>query len=427
MTLGPDTVFEHILAHAGEQKQIAVKGDLGSAPVARTFETTFQKGYVAHAPMEPHAALADVRHGGATVWASTQTPFPTRDSVAKALGFDPKTVRIITPFLGGGFGGKSASGQAVEAARLSQICGKPVQVERTRSEEFFYDTFDPASVVTVSSALDRDGRISRWDYAVFAAGERGANTFYDIPNLRIRSAGGTSYGGAPAITGLHPFAVGPWRGPGANMNVFATESQIDIMAAAAGVDPVAFRLKHITDPRMRRVLQAASAAFGWRPSVGASGRGQGVACSSDAGSCVATMAEVKVDPATGKVTVLRIICAQDMGVVVNPNGARMQIEGGLTMGLGYTLTEELRFNGGDILDRNFDTYHLPRFSGAPPIEAILVKNDDLEPQGCGEPATTTTGAVIANAVFDATGVRMLRLPMTPERILAALPTSAQRQ
>jgi isoquinoline 1-oxidoreductase len=419
-TLNQDTIFEHLLAHAGAPTQVAAKGNLATAPAAKPFETVFQKGYVAHAPIEPHAAIADVRPDGATVWASTQTPFPTRDGIAAALGFDPKLVRVITPFVGGGFGGKSAGGQAVEAARLSQSCGKPVQVERTRAEEFFYDTFDPAAVVKISSALDRDGRISRWDYQVFAAGERGATTFYDIPNLRILSAGGMSYGGAPPVKDLHPFAVGPWRAPGANMNVFATESQIDIMAAAAGVDPMAFRLKHLGDIRMRGVLQAAADAFGWRPAAGPSGRGHGIALSSDAGSFVATMAEVKVDKASGKVTVVRMVCAQDMGIIVNPEGARMQIEGGLTMGLGYALTEEVRFQGGEVLDQNFDSYHLPRFSAVPRIEAVLVRNNELAPQGCGEPAITTAGAVIANAVFDATGARMLRLPMTPKRVAAAI-------
>ena len=420
--LTSDTIFDHIRANAGEQKTLMASGDLAAAPVARSFETTFHKGYVAHAPMETHAALADVRGGHATVWASTQTPFPTRDAVAKALGFDTKAVRVITPFLGGGFGGKSAGAQAVEAALLSRACGKPVQVERTRAEEFFFDTFDPASVVTVRSGLDKDGRISLWDYAVFAAGERGAATFYDIPNVRVLSSGGASYGGAAPVAGLHPFAVGPWRGPGANMNGFAIELQIDIMAAAAGVDPLAFRLKHIKDPRMRAVLQAAAEAFGWTPGPG--GRGFGIGCNVDAGSCVATMAEVKVDTTTGVVSVVRIVCAQDMGIVVNPDGARMQIEGGLTMGLGYALSEELRFRGGDILDHNLDSYRLPRLSHAPRIQAVLVRNDDLAPQGCGEPAITTTGAALANAVFDATGARVLRLPMTPARVLAAIKARA---
>ncbi len=423
-TLNQDSIFDHLVAQAGPATEIATKGDLNvdpsNAPMARTFETVFQKGYVAHAAIEPHAAIADVRADGATIWASTQTPFPTRDSIAAAIKLDPKRVRVITPFVGGGFGGKSAGGQAIEAARLSQICGRPVQVERTRAEEFFLDTFDPASVVKIRSALDREGKIARWESVVFAAGERGIAPCYDIPNLRLASAGGISYAGAPLPKDLHPFAVGPWRAPGANMNVFAVESQIDIMAAAAGADPLAFRLAHISDPRMRNVLRSAADAFGWQAAVGPSGRGYGIALSSDAGSLVATIAEAKVDKASGKVTVVRMVCAQDMGIIVNPEGARMQIEGGLTMGLGYALSEELRFRGGEILDRNFDSYHLPRFSAVPRIEVVLVTNNALAPQGCGEPAITTTGAVIANAVFDATGARMLRLPMTPARVAAAI-------
>jgi isoquinoline 1-oxidoreductase len=200
------------------------------------------------------------------------------------------------------------------------------------------------------------------------------------------------------------------------MNAFAMESQIDVMAAAAGADPLEFRLRHLTDPRMRRVLQAAADAFGWKSGAFPSGTGRGVACSVDAGSYDALMAEVRVDPADGTVRVERVVCAQDMGIVVNPVGAKMQMEGSITMGLGYTFAEELRFRGGDILDRNFKTYRIPRFSWVPRIETVLVKNDDLAPQGGGEPAIVATGAVIANAVFDATGARIDRLPLTPERV-----------
>jgi CO/xanthine dehydrogenase Mo-binding subunit len=204
------------------------------------------------------------------------------------------------------------------------------------------------------------------------------------------------------------------------MNAFAIESQMDLMAARAAEDPLAFRLRHLTDSRMRRVLLAAADAFGWQTAAAPSRRGFGLACNIDAGTYVATMAEVKVDQATGRVQVLRVVCAQDMGIVVNPEGAKMQMEGGITMGLGYTLSEELRFHGGEILDRNFDTYTIPRFSWVPRIECVLVRNDDLAPQGGGEPPITTTGAVIANAVFDATGARLHRLPMTPDRIRQAI-------
>ena len=419
--LDEETIFDHIVKAAAPPKESLHRGDLAvRAKAARVFETTYHKGYVAHAPIEPHTALADVKGRKATVWASTQTPFPTRDRIAEILRFDAKNVRVITPYVGGAFGGKSASGQAVEAARLSQLAGKPVQVAWTRAEEFFYDTFDPAAVVKIVSGVDRRGRASLWDYSVYAAGERGASLLYDIPNARIRSFGGVVYGPAEAKSSIHPFNVGPWRAPGANMNAFAVESQVDIMASAAGVDPLAFRLRHLTDPRMRRVLEAAANAFGWKPAAAPSRRGFGLACGIDAGTYVATMAEVHVDKATGQVTVKRIVCAQDMGIVVNPDGAKMQMEGAITMGLGYALAEELRFRGGEIIDRNFDTYHIPRFSWVPRIETVLVKNDGLAPQGGGEPAIVPTGAVLANALFDATGARLFRLPMTPERIRQAI-------
>jgi isoquinoline 1-oxidoreductase len=420
--LDPENIFDHLVNTATDQKTAVDRGDVRAARAgaARVFENSYRKGYVAHAPIETHTALADVKNGKATVWASTQTPFPTRDLVAQALKLPPQDVRVITPYVGGGFGGKSASMQAVEAARLSQAIGQPVQVAQTRAEEFFYDTFDPAAVVKIVSGIDGKGRITLWDSVVYAAGERGSALLYEIPNKRIRLVGRTSFAAETDTVSVHPFAVGPWRAPGANMNVFAVESQIDMMASAAGVDPIEFRLRHLGDARMRRVLQSAADAFGWKAAAGPSKRGFGVACSVDAGTHVATIAEVKVDVASGKVKVQRIVCAQDMGIVVNPVGARMQIEGGLTMGLGYVFSEELRFHGGQVLDRNFDTYGITRFSGAPRIEAVLVRNDEMAPQGGGEPSITTTGAVMANAVFDATGARMTRLPMTPARVRDAL-------
>jgi isoquinoline 1-oxidoreductase len=421
-TLDPDSIHEHLVTRADALKTLAERGDVAAARAgaAHVFEASYQKGYVAHAALEPHAAVAQISGGKVTVWASTQTPFPTRDRIAAMLGLDPKDVRVITPLLGGGFGGKSADGQALEAARLAQITGRSVQVAWTRSEEFFNDTFDPASVVKIVSALQADGRISLWDSIVYSAGERGALACYDIPNARFRSTGAGSYGASASQATLHPFAVGPWRGPGANMNAFAIESQIDMMAAAIAEDPLAFRLRNLADPRMRRVLQAAADAFGWQPAVASSGRGVGIACNVDAGTYVATMAEVRVNADSGQVQVLRVVCAQDMGIVVNPEGAKMQIEGGVTMGLGYTLAEELRFLGGTILDQNFGSYAIPRFSWVPRIQTVLVKNDDLAPQGGGEPPITTTGAVIANAVFDAIGARLFRLPMTADRVRQAI-------
>jgi CO/xanthine dehydrogenase Mo-binding subunit len=192
------------------------------------------------------------------------------------------------------------------------------------------------------------------------------------------------------------------------------------MAAKLAMDPLEFRLRNLNDKRMIRVLKAAAERFGWRASPAPSGRGWGVACATDVGAYVATMAEIEVDQESGRVRVKRIVCAQDIGLVINPEGARMQMEGSLMMGLGYTLTEEVRFKGGQILDHNFDTYEIPHFSWLPKIEVVLIDNPGMPPLGGGEPPIVCVGGTIANAVFDATGARLFELPMTPERIKKAM-------
>jgi isoquinoline 1-oxidoreductase len=413
-------LFAHLLRSAPPGQVVAQGGDLeeGRKQASVTFDATYLNRYVAHAPIEPHSALAKIEGGKVTVWASTQRPFGARDEVARALGLSPKEVRVLTPFVGGGFGGKTRGRQIVEAARLAKITGKPVQVAWTREEEFFYDTFRPAAIVQIRTGLDGASRLAFWDYRVLFAGDRGARSFYDVAHHRTTSVGGWS--GA-----AHPFETGAWRAPGSNTNTFARESQIDILAAKAGMDPLAFRLAHLSDPRMRRVVTEAARRFRWRAAPAPSGKGQGLACGDYLGTHVAAMAEVEVDGESGAVRVKRIVCAQDMGQVVNPEGAKMQVEGGLMMGLGYALTEEVHFRGGEIRDRNFDTYQIPRFSWLPRIEAVLIDNPDLPPSGGGEPSITCAGAVVANAIFDAIGARLFELPMTPERVKRALAASGK--
>jgi nicotinate dehydrogenase subunit B len=416
----PDTesIFDYLVEKAPGGKTVAQGGNVAEGEKTGTAvsEETYLDGYVSHAPMETHSAVARIEGGEATVWASTQTPFGLRDMVAGALGIPGEKVRILTPFVGGGFGGKSGGQQAVEAARLAKKTGKPVQVVWSRAEEFFYDTFRPAAVVKIRSGTGDTGRIAFWDYKVFFAGERGSQQFYDIPHHSTVAAGEWR-GDGPSP---HPFAVGAWRAPASNTNSFARESQIDIRAAKAGIDPVEFRLKNLRDKRMRKTLETAARGFGWTPATSPSGRGLGVACGIDAGTYVALIAEVDVDEKTGRVQAKRVVCGQDMGVVVNPKGAVQQIEGCIIMGLGYALSEDVRFRGGQILEKNFDTYELPRFSWVPEIEAHLVENDALAPQGGGEPAIVCMGGVIANAIYDAVGARLHRMPMTPERVKDAL-------
>ena len=425
--LNNTNIFSHLRKSASEGEAAPVTvteaGNLetGKSEAVHTFNAAYKNHYVAHAPQENHTAVVQIEGDKATVWASTQAPFRAQTDAATALGFPPEKVRVITPFVGGGFGGKTRNQQVTEAARLAKLTGKPVQVAWSRKEEFFYDTFRPAAIVDIQSGLNKDNKIIFWDYRILFAGDRSSQPFYAIPHHRVLSTG--RWGGR---SGGHPFGVGAWRGPGSNTNVFAIESQIDIMAEKAGMDPLEFRLYNLKDARMKRVLQAAADKFDRPLAKAPSGRGYGVACTDYRGTYVAALAEVQADANKGEIRVKRVVCAQDTGEIINPEGIRMQIEGCITMGLGYPFTEEIRFTNGKILDENFDTYEIPRFSWLPKIETVLVDNPEVPPQGCGEPAITLMGGLLANAVYDALGARLFELPMTPSRIKAALATKKNR-
>jgi len=412
-------IFEHLLSVAPEGEVVSEGGNLkqGEGLCREVIERTYLDGYKAHAALETHTALAKFQDDGVTVWASTQNPFSLQEDIASAVGLQAEKARIITPFVGGGFGGKTFNLQAEEAARLAKIVGRPVQVAWTRAEEFFLDTFRPAALVKIRAGTDGKGRLALWDYGVYFAGERGSRHFYDIPHHRTR-AFGQSWRGAQ---GTHPFRTGAWRAPANNTNTFARESHIDILAAAEGMDPLEFRLKNLKDARMIRVLEAVAEKFGWSPGKAPSGRGYGIACGIDAGTYVAHMAEVAVDRKTGAVRVLRVACAQDMGLSINPGGAAIQMEGCITMGLGYALAEDIHFRAGEIFDLNFDTYEIPRFSWLPRIDTVIIEDREAPAQGGGEPAIICMGAVIANAIFDATGARLFQMPMNKERLKKALP------
>ncbi len=420
-TVDDVTIFDHLVRNAPRGQAVGTPaGDLaeGERRAASVFDSTFYNSYVAHAPLETHAATVNIEGDRIKVWASTQAPFGVRNQVAQALGVTQDRVHVVMPpYVGGGFGGKTSGPQAVEAARLAKITGKPVQVTWSRAEEFFYDTFRPAAVVKIKSGIEGAGRLVLWDFTVYAAGDRNADTFYDVPNQRTMAHGGWS-GQQPA--GYHPFGVGPWRAPSVNTNTFARESQMDIMAAKAGIDPVEFRRRNLSDKRMLRVLDAAAERFKWTPGKAPSGRGVGVALAIYSGSYVATMAEVAVNRSTGAVTVNRIVCAEEIGLVVNPEGTRLQMEGSLTMGLGYALSEEVHFKDGKVLDTGFDSYGITHFSWVPKIETIIIDAPELAASGGGEPPIVGVGAVIANAIFDATGARLYHLPMTAARVKEAL-------
>jgi isoquinoline 1-oxidoreductase len=406
------SIFDYLLNSDVEERINNEEGNVtaGRNASKTVIESTFYNSYVAHSPIETHTALAYLEGDKIIAIVSTQSPYGVQEMIARELELPLEKVRIITPFVGGAFGGKAPAQQALEASRLTRLCNRPVMVHWTREEEFFYDTFRPAAVVKISSGIDDQAKLSMWDFKVYYAGARGSDTIYDVPDRRTATY---------SARNVHPFSTGAWRAPGNNTNTFARESQIDMMAAKAGIDALEFRLKNLKDEKMIAVLKAVAELFGWTPAKSPDGRGYGIACGIDAGSYVAHMAEVKVDRKTGHVEVVRVACAQDMGFCVNPHGSKMQIEGCIMMGLGYTLTEQVDFTGGDIKTSNYGTYKIPQFTWLPKMQTFIL--DKKEPmQGGGEPAIICMGGVIANAIFDATGARLYQLPMTPERVLEAI-------
>ncbi len=270
MQVNDKTIFDHFKYMGKKANVIRTKGDIeaGRQSSEKVIESEFYNSYVAHAPMEPHVAAAKMEGDKITVWVSNQTPFPTQENISRELGLPLEKVCVITPFVGGGFGGKGANPQAVEVAKITKMTGKPVMLAWTRQEEFFYDTLRPAAVVKINSGIDKAGMITFWDFSVYYAGSRGSDTIYNVPNDKT-----TSYdqrGGDPPV---HPYAVGPWRAPGNNTNTYARELQIALMASRAGMDPLEFRIKNLKDEKMVTVLKAVADKFGYTPAKSPSGRG----------------------------------------------------------------------------------------------------------------------------------------------------------
>jgi len=319
-----ETIFQYLEDTIQDNKVVEKEGSLQAGKEVSTNyrEATYQDGYKAHASIETHVATCYFEGDKVTIWASTQSPFGTRASVAKALEMPLEKVHIKQIFLGGGFGGKSNSQQSVEAATIAKLCGKPVQLVWSRKEEFMYDNFRTAAVVKVAGGADSKGKLKVWDFDIYCAGTRGTELFYAIPNKRIRFFN---------QSGVHPFGTGAWRAPGNNTTTFARESHIDVVSHAAGINPLDFRLNNLENKDMIETLQLAAKTFGYykekKPGVG-----YGIALGQDAGTLVAMIAEVFVDKETGVVQPIRVVCAQDMGQVVNPHGATLQTEGGITMG-----------------------------------------------------------------------------------------------
>ena len=364
---------------------------------------TYTVAYIAHVPLEPRAAVAEWSGDRLTVWTGTQRPFGVRDELATAFGIPAARVRVIVPDTGSGYGGKHTGEAAVEAARLAKAAGKPVKLVWTREEEFAWAYFRPAGVIDVAAALGNDGTLAEWEFHNYNSGGSGLRSPYEIASRKEEFHRADS-----------PLRQGSYRGLAATANHFARECHMDDLARAAGADPLAFRLKHLKDERLRAVLLAAAERFGWEKRRKAPGRGFGLAAGLEKGGYVANCAEVAVDAGTGQVIVRRVVAAFECGAVVNPVHLHNQVEGGTVMGLGGALFEAIHFEDGRLVNGRFSRYRVPRFRDMPAIETVLVDRRDLPSAGAGETPIVAIAPAIGNALLDATGVRLRALPLVSE-------------
>ncbi len=376
--------------------------DDGLASAAHRLDATYTIAYIAHAPLEPRAAVAEWIGGKLTVWTGTQRPFAVRDDLAAVFHISEGSVRVIVPDTGSAYGGKHTSEAALEAARLSRAAGHPVKVVWTREEEFTWAYFRPAGVIEVKSGLAADGTLTAWEFHNYHSGSSGIETPYDVSNQR------TEYHPVPLV-----LRSGSYRGLAATANHFARETHMDALARAAKIDPLEFRRKNISDARLRSVLDAAAKSFGWPRKKSQEGQGFGLAAGFEKGGYVATCAEVAVDRTSGAVRVVRLVEAFECGAIVNPDGLRNQVVGAMIQGLGGALFESIEFENGRIKNPHFANYRVPRFRDVPEIEAVLLDRKDLPSGGAGETPIMTVAPAIGNAIYDATGVRLNSLPLVP--------------
>jgi isoquinoline 1-oxidoreductase len=389
--------------HRWDGPDVFTTGSVEEAGKAgRTHEARYTVPFIAHAPLETRAAVAEWEGERLTVWTGTQRPFGVRTELATAFDMPEELVRVIVPDTGSGYGGKHKGDAAIEAARLARAVGGPVKVVWTREEEFTWAYFRPAGLIEVSSAVAPDGRITAWEYHNYNSGPSAIRPPYAIENQLIAFH-----------TTLSPMRQGSYRALAATANHFARESHIDELAHMAGVDPVEMRLRNIEDERLRAVLLAAAERAGWNTgrATRQQGHGWGIACGTEKGSYVATFAEVAVDQATRAISVVRVIEAFECGAIVNPEGLSNQVEGAIVQALGGALFEKIDFAQGRILSNRFSRYRVPRFSDLPEIEVVLLNRTDLPSAGAGETPIVGLAPAVANAIFDAVGVRLRDLPL----------------
>lgn len=407
----------------------------------QSHSASYVKPYQAHGPMSPSAAVAVAEGDSLRIWTHSQGIYPLRREIATFFGIDEDQLTIEHVDGPGCYGLNCADDAAMLAAIAARsVPGRPVRLHLSIQEEFGWDPYGPGMVGDLHASLDTHGSIKAWKHHMISdshstrangAGDRllaawlgsknldrpwvglgessarNAWPLYDIPSMDVAAQG---------VRG--PVRTGPLRSLGAFFNVFATESFMDELAELAGQDPVEFRLRHLRDKRATRVLELAAERAGWEPHVGPSGRGLGVALAryKDTKAYAALVAKVDADPERGTFRVPRFVVVCDPGTVVNADGLRNQLEGGVVQGLSRTLREELHLAEDGVRERDWTTYRSLAFADAPQIDVTLVERPGYPPLGVGEVTTPQVPAAVANALDDAIGVRMRQLPFTPENL-----------
>jgi CO/xanthine dehydrogenase Mo-binding subunit len=417
------------------------------ASSARQFSASYFWPCQSHASLAPSCAVADVRGDSATLWTSSQVTYGLRGTLARVFGLTVEKMRVVFVEGSGSYGTNGADHAAADAILLSKMLGRPVRVQWSRQDEHAWDPKGPQQLLDLRAGVDPSGHLVAWDTQMWIpTNRRGARILLaaqaaELPQDSGRDAAGIFENGDPAYAADHVRVLAHWmrdtplnpsnlRAPGKPGNVFAVEGFTDEIAAALGVDALEFRVRRLADPRALEVLSRASKAFGWvpRPSPNPQrqqgdllvGRGLAYTRYKQAENYVATFMEVAVERASGRVTVRRVVCAHDCGRVVNPDALRNQIEGGIVQTLSRALHEEVQFDASRVTSVDWATYPILTFPEAPVVDVILVERRDQPLWGAGEASTVTVAAALGNAVYDATGVRLRRVPFTAERVRAAL-------
>jgi CO/xanthine dehydrogenase Mo-binding subunit len=425
---------------------------VGESP-SKTVEATYYRPYHMHASIGTSTAIATFGADGVMVIQThSQSVFETSVAIAKMLGLEPNKVRCQHMQGAGCYGHNMADDAAADAALLAMaVPGQPVRLQYTREQEHKWEPYGSAMVIQTKAGLDANGNVLDWDLQIWStphgtrpsghpgnllsaryleqpfaqptpinggppnyAADRNGIALYDFPGHKVLTH---------FITEM-PLRVSSTRGLGAYGNVFAIESFMDELAVASQVDPLAYRLRFLKDERARDVLQQAAEKFGWQGWQKTSNRGRGIGFArykNIAGYCAVAI-EVEVNPRNGRIRVLRAVAAADSGHIVNPDGVSNQIEGGLIQSLSWSLKEEVKFDDTQILSTDWNSYPILTFSEVPPVDVVLINRPGAPFLGAGEASQGPTSAALANAVFDATGVRFRRLPLTPERVKQGLST-----